>query len=116
MSTHRKGRRVADDITAGMKQIEEMIAGGKRPGKVFTARTIEIPDPSVYSSRDVRALRESLLVSQAIFARLLGVSRTHVQKWEAGDNIPSLMARRLMDSIKANPPAWLSTVREAALA
>jgi DNA-binding transcriptional regulator YiaG len=68
------------------------------------------------SSTDVRALRESLLVSQAIFARLLGVSRILVQKWEAGDNIPSLMARRLMDYIKVNPPAWLSTVREAALA
>ncbi len=64
----------------------------------------------------MRALRESLLVSQAIFARLLGVLRILVQKWEAGDNVPSLMARRLMDSIKANPRAWLSTVREAVLA
>jgi DNA-binding transcriptional regulator YiaG len=80
MSTHRKGRRVADDITAGMKQIEAMIAGGKRPAEVFTALTIEIPDPSMYSSTDVRALRESLLVSQAIFARLLGVSRIPVRK------------------------------------
>ncbi|HEY2584452.1 MAG TPA: helix-turn-helix domain-containing protein, partial [Tepidisphaeraceae bacterium] len=69
-----------------------------------------------YAARDVRALRESLHVSQAIFARLLGVSRILVQKWEAGDNIPSPMARRLMDSIKANPPAWLSAVREAVVA
>ena len=38
MSTHPKGRRVADDITAGMKQIEKMIAGGKRPADFFTAR------------------------------------------------------------------------------
>jgi DNA-binding transcriptional regulator YiaG len=50
---------------------------------------------------------------QAIFARLLGVSRILVQKWEAGDNTPSPMARRLMDTIQANPPAWLAAVREA---
>jgi DNA-binding transcriptional regulator YiaG len=53
--------------------IEAMIARGKRPTDVFTARTIEIPDPSEYSARDVRELRESLHVTQAIFARLLGV-------------------------------------------
>lgn len=107
--------RVAEDITAGMKAIEEMITGGKKPAELFTARTIEIPDPSEYSARDIRLLRESLHVSQSIFARLLGVSGILVQKWEAGDNEPSLMARRLMDSIKANPPGWLSTIREAVL-
>lgn len=111
--TRRKPHRVADDLTAGMKAIEQMIASGKRPDELFTARTIEIPDPSAYSARDVRALRASLHVSQAIFARLLGVSRILVQKWEAGDNNPSPMARRLMDSIKSNPPAWLSAARQA---
>jgi putative transcriptional regulator len=113
MAKRKTGRRVADDITAGMKAIEAMIASGKRPTEVFTARTIEIPDPSQYSARDVRELRESLHVSQAIFARLLGVSRILVQKWEAGDNIPSPMARRLMDSIQSNPPGWLSAMSEA---
>ena len=112
----RKVHRVADDITGGMKAIEQMIASRKRPTETFTARTIEIPDPCEYRAREVRALRDSLHVSQAIFARLLGVSKILVQKWEAGDNVPSPMARRLMDSIKANPPAWLSTVREAVMA
>lgn len=42
----RNTRRVADDITAGMKAIEQMIASGKRPAELFTSRTIEIPDPS----------------------------------------------------------------------
>ena len=103
-------------MAAGMKAIERMISSGKRPTEAFTARTIEIPDPCAYGARDVRALRDSLHVSQAIFARLLGVSKILVQKWEAGDNAPSPMARRLMDSIKANPPGWLSTVRDAVMA
>ena len=66
--------------------------------------------------RIARITRMGWKVSQAIFARLLGVSRILVQKWEAGDNTPSPMARRLMDTIKANPPAWLAAVREAAVA
>ena len=114
--TRRKPHRVADDLTAGMQAIEQMIASGKQPHELFTARTIEIPAPSEYAARDIRALRDSLHVSQAIFAKLLGVSRILVQKWEAGDNTPSPMARRLMDTIKANPPAWLAAVREAAVA
>ncbi|HEY2588106.1 MAG TPA: hypothetical protein VGI81_20350 [Tepidisphaeraceae bacterium] len=114
--TRRKPHRVADDLTAGMQAIERMIAGGKQPNELFTARTIEIPNPSEYAPRDIRALCDSLHVSQAIFAKLLGASRILVQKWEAGDNTPSPMARRLMDTIKANPPAWLAAVREAAVA
>jgi putative transcriptional regulator len=114
--TKKKPHRVADDITAGMRAIEAMISSGKRPTEVFTARTIDIPDPSPFSPNEIRQLRRSLHVSQAIFARLLGVSRILVQKWEAGDNKASTMARRLMDSIRANPPSWLATVREAVVA
>ena len=45
----RKGHRVADDITAGMKAIVKMIAGGKAPTDLFTARTVEIADPPEYA-------------------------------------------------------------------
>ena len=46
----RKVHRVADDITAGMKAIEKMIASGKQPTETFTARTIDIPDPCEYGA------------------------------------------------------------------
>lgn len=52
---------------------------------------------------------------QATFAKLLGVSRILVQKREAGDGTPSPMAR-LMDTIKAKPPAGLDYAREATVA
>jgi DNA-binding transcriptional regulator YiaG len=55
-------------------------------------------------------------VSQAVFARLLGVSVVLVKSWEAGTREPSPLARRLLDTIRANPPAWLATVRELAVA
>jgi putative transcriptional regulator len=106
--------RVADEIMAGMRELERMMDKGKTPEQVFTVKTIEIPNPKTYSAKHVRSLRESLGVSQAVFAHLVGVSVILVKAWEGGTREPSLMARRLLDTIKANPSRWLATVRETA--
>lgn len=108
--------RVANEIMAGMREIEQMLDHGKRPQDLFTVRTVEIPDPNVYSAKRVRALRESLAVSQTIFAHLLGVSVILVKSWERGVREPSPLARRLLDTINADPARWLATVRESAVA
>ncbi|HET6251605.1 MAG TPA: helix-turn-helix domain-containing protein [Tepidisphaeraceae bacterium] len=78
-------------------------------------KTIEVPDPRIYRAKQIRALRESLGVSQAVFAHLLGTSIVLVKSWERGVREPSLMARRLLDTIKADPARWLATVRELAV-
>lgn len=108
--------RVAEEIMAGMRELERMMAQGKRPEQVFTVRTVEIPEPRVYRAGQVRELRRSLRVSQAVFAHLLGVSVILVKSWERGVREPSMMARRLMDTINADPAAWLGRVREIAAA
>src|SRR5947209_3976105 len=95
--------RVADEIMAGMRELEHMIDQRKTPRQLFTVRTVEIPDPTSYRAHNVRQLRDALGVSQAVFAHLLGVSLILVKSWERGVREPSLMARRLMDTIKANP-------------
>jgi len=100
----------------GMRELERMMDAGKTPEVMFTAKTIEIPDPNVYRAKSVRDLRNSLGVSQAVFAGLLGVSIVLVKSWERGAREPSVMARRLLDTIKANPAGWLATVREMARA
>src|SRR6266480_349270 len=66
--------RVADEIMAGMRELVQMMDQGKTPEQMFTVKTVEIPDPSVYRAKQIRELRESLSVSQAVFAQLLGVS------------------------------------------
>ena len=48
-------------------------------------------------------MRERLGVSQGVFAHLLGVSVVLVKSWEGGVRKPSPMARRLMDTIQADP-------------
>ena len=108
--------RIADEIMAGMREIERMLDQGKTPEQMFTVKTIEIPDPNSYRAKQIRDLRETLGVSQAVFAHLLGVSVILIKSWERGAREPSLMARRLLDTIKADPSRWLATVREMAAA
>ena len=111
-----KGRRprVADEIMAGMRELERMMDEGKTPEQVFTVKTIQVPDPNVYRPRQIRGLRDSLGVSQALFAHLLGVSLVLVKSWESGAREPSLTARRLLDTISADPSRWIRNVRQMA--
>ena len=108
--------RVADEIMAGMRELERMMDEGKTPRQMFTVKTIEIPDPNVYRAGQIRNLRDSLGVSQTVFAHLLGVSAILVKSWERGVRQPSPVARRLLDTIKADPSQWLATVRKMAAA
>lgn len=118
MSTRKKKNpktRVADEIMAGMRELERMIDQGKTPEQMFTVKTIEIPNPHLYHARQIRQLRHSLGVSQAVFAHLLGISVVLVKSWEQGVREPSLLARRLLDTIKADPSRWLAIVRASGL-
>jgi putative transcriptional regulator len=114
--TKSRAPRVADEIMAGMRELERMMDEGKSPEELFTVRTVEVPEPRVYRANQVRGLRGSLGVSQAVFARLLGVSVVLVKSWESGAREPSCMARRLLDTIKADPPRWLATLKEMSAA
>jgi len=109
-----RGARVADEIMAGMRELERMMDEGKSPEQMFTVKTIEVPEPHVYRAKQIRELRDALGVSQALFAHLIGVSVVLVKSWERGVREPSPMARRLMDTIRANPSRWLASIREMA--
>jgi putative transcriptional regulator len=89
--------RVADEIMAGMRELQRMMDEGKTPQEMFTVKTIEVPDAKPHSARQIRALRDKLGVSQAVFAHLLGVSLVLVKSWERGIREPSPLARRLLD-------------------
>ena len=107
--------RVADEIMAGMRELERMMDQGKTPQQMFTVKTIEVPDPNTYRPKQIRQLRDTLGVSQAVFSQLLGVSLVLVKSWERGVRQPNPMARRLLDTIKADPSRWLETIREVAV-
>jgi putative transcriptional regulator len=95
-------------IMAGIAELEEAVRSGD-PSKL-TMRTVEIPEPSRYTPKLVKALRQRLGVSQAVFAELLAVSPQLVAHWEYGIRKPAPLACRLLDKIKENPSAYLSSL------
>jgi putative transcriptional regulator len=75
--------------------------------KCFTVRTYQVDfRPRPYGPDDVRRVRGLLGMSQALFARFLGVDANTVRSWEQGNRPPSPIARRFMDEIEADPEHW----------
>ena len=53
--------------------------------------------------KEVIQLRESLMLSQSLFAELLGVSKKTLEAWEYGKNEPSGASLRILNLIKIDP-------------
>ena len=74
------------DLLSGIKDMGRHMRGEAVPG----LRITEIVEP------DVKALREGAGVSQAEFARLIGVSRRTLENWEQHRSRPTGPARALL--------------------
>jgi putative transcriptional regulator len=99
-------------LLASMKQMVDTLESGDQ--QTLTIRQVKLPqEPHRYDAADVRATRQRLHISQAIFARLLGVSTVLSQSWEQGTRKPSKLACRLLDEINANPERWRRKLRAA---
>lgn len=107
--------KLGDELIRGLSGFRDALRDRVPLHERFTLRTVSLQlEPSPYLAKDVRALREKLGASQAVFARLLGASIRTVQSWEQG-RAPPPMARRLLDVIAANPAPWQQLLRQAAL-
>jgi DNA-binding transcriptional regulator YiaG len=72
-------------------------------------RSVEIPPPPrPMKGIEIRALRESLNASQALFARLLNVSSNAVESWEQGVREPRQATLKLLHIVRKNPDILLS--------
>jgi putative transcriptional regulator len=67
----------------------------------------------ITEARDIKALRESAHVSQAEFARLIGVSRRTLENWEQNRTAPSGPARALLKIVSADPQAAIRALHAA---
>jgi len=68
----------------------------------ITMREVEslcLPAKRSFQPDDIRRIRTSNHVSQAVFAAILGIGKTTVQQWEQGQKKPSGPAQRLLDLI-----------------
>jgi putative transcriptional regulator len=78
----------------------------------YTVRqVIAVEPPPPLTPAEVRGIRESLGLSQPVFADFLGTSPSTVRSWEQGQKPPSPMARRFLGLIASDPPYWKSRFR-----
>jgi len=104
---------VAQRIARGMSEIEAIMAADIDPRRVLTWNAVEIQEPTTYRPAKVRTVRDSLGLSQPLFAKLIGVSPALVKLWEQQrqKREPAPWARRILDSIQTQPDYWRSLVR-----
>ena len=109
----RKRPSVAERIGRGMSELQSIMAADADPRTVLTWHAVEIEEPARYGPAEVRGVRDSLGLSQPLFAKLIGVSPALVKLWEQRQQkrAPAPWARRLFDSIQSQPAYWRSLVR-----
>ncbi len=77
---------------------------GKRP----PLRVTELPPPpKPLRPREIRAIRQSFNVSQAVFARIINVSPNAVESWEQGVRRPREATLKLLTIAHKHPEVFL---------
>lgn len=100
-------RSLRASLDAGMAELVAAMSSGKTLREHFTIRTVRVAPPSRYTATSVRGTRNKLGVSQAVFAKLLGVSVELVENWEQSRSTPRATAARLLDEVRQNPTEFL---------
>lgn len=85
-----------------MQGLNEAIAynEGKIKARTKTMSVEPIPD---FGATEIKSIRNSLGMTQALFAGFMGVSTKTVEAWEAGRNMPEGPARRILAMVKIDP-------------
>ena len=113
MSGKSREKSAGERIIRGLTEFRDALRAGEKISERFTVRTVELKlEPRVFSDEDVQAVRTMLGLSQAIFARFLGVSVNTVRSWEQGVKPPSPMACRFLDEISRAPDYWKRRLAE----
>jgi putative transcriptional regulator len=85
------------------------VATSEKGSVKLDLRSVEIPvRPKPMKPADIRAVREGLNASQALFARLLNVSSNAVESWEQGIREPRQATLKLLHIARKNPDVLLS--------
>jgi putative transcriptional regulator len=103
-------REIVDDLN----QLCDKLESGVPLEKAATVRPAPLRvRPPELTPIEVRAIRESLGLNQAIFAEFLGVRLTTLRSWERGETEPSPLARRFLDELRGDREYWLEKLRRS---
>src|SRR5262249_36671874 len=84
---------------------------GTRVVTRHTARTSRVAPPPRFKPEQIGAIRESLGLSQPVFAAAPNISPTTVQAWEQGLREPAGAARRLLQLAQCSPGRFADSMR-----
>jgi putative transcriptional regulator len=93
-------KRQFDQLVKGVREMKRHMAGKSVRG----ARTTELAEP------DIRAIREAAKISQAQFAKLIGVNVRTLQNWEQRRTRPTGPARALLKIVASNPKSAIEAL------
>lgn len=97
MTTKRKSR-ILDEMHETARGLHHSgLIDKRRMGEFSALCGLEVP---ALGAREIKALRQSLNVSQPVFAALLNTSTSTVQKWEIGDKKPGGPSLKLLNLIE----------------
>jgi len=107
MKKAQKTTALGQEIIASLKEGLE-----HAQGKIeLRSSTVTLPDePPKMSKKAIKEIRKQLNISQAVLARLLGVSASVVRAWEQGQSKPNGSASRLLQIAAARPKAFMMMV------
>lgn len=91
-----------DQLVAGVKEMKRHIAG----------KTVRGARASVLVEPDVKAIREAASISQAQFAKLIGVNLRTLQNWEQRRTRPTGPARVLLKIVSNDPKAAVEAINQ----
>jgi putative transcriptional regulator len=89
-----------DNLLKSVKEMRRHMAG-KRVRGVRTTRVVVA---------DVQAIRKSANISQAQFAKLIGVNLRTLQNWEQGRTRPTGPALALLKIVASNPKSAIEAL------
>ncbi len=88
-----------------LNEIQETVSDLRMAGLISKRRLKEYEalcsmDNAQLPPDDIRQIRRQTLMSQAVFAAILNVSVSTVQKWEAGEKRPAGASLKLLNLVK----------------
>ncbi|HEV2992059.1 MAG TPA: helix-turn-helix domain-containing protein [Candidatus Angelobacter sp.] len=103
-----KGKKIQVKVFGDLKQsLHEALAYEQNKRTVLRVSELP-PPPKPLSPRQIRAIRQSFQVSQAVFARLINVSPNAVESWEQGVRHPREATLKLLTIAHKHPKVLLA--------
>ena len=105
-----KKTNVGQGLIEGLKEAIEFEKGRRQ----LNVREVELPKkPPTWNNKQIVQLRrETLGVSQPVFASYLGISIAALRGWEQGQKHPSGAARRLLQVLSKDPDTFIRVIRD----